>query len=99
MASPTEPAYTCQRCQGPLEGGEEVCPHCDFNPRDVGLRYAGYALVGVVVLFTAVTLLGGIYPIASVYVMLGVLAMFTLTSLLFVFSLFTRPYRLARLFA
>ena len=89
----------CKRCGGTLEGGEEICPHCSFHPRNEGLRYAGGFLLGVIILFTVVVLTGRIWPRLAAIGMIGVFVFFALAAIVFFISFLATPYRLGALFA
>lgn len=89
----------CKRCGFGLEGDEEGCPDCGFNPRQMGLRVSMGFLMVVAVSMTGVMLTApfwtGLAPL-----LLGLAAVsFGLSVVTFVVSFLATPYRLGSFFA
>lgn len=83
----------CSECGGPIDGSEEICPHCSFHPRDEWLRHSGVFMLLVAVLFTAVVLGGGTWPYLAAIGMLGVYLAFGLAVVTFVIGFMSTPAR------
>ena len=89
----------CNRCGCELEGAEEGCPRCGFNPRQMGLRVSMGFLLIVVCSMTAIVLSipiwTGLAPLLT-----GLAAVsFGLAVVTFLVSFFATPSRLGFLFA
>lgn len=89
----------CKSCGSEIEGDEEVCPHCSFHPRNIGLRFAGMFMLAVAILFTIVIMIGGTWPYIAGYAMAGLYVMFLFAVIAFVISFLATPYRFGGLFA
>ena len=86
------------RCGIELEEVPEVCPDCGFHPRDKGLKMTMYAMIGVMLLFLAATLLMHQWPvIAGGLLQLAGLG-FLIAVILLVLAFASNPYRLGWLF-
>ncbi|SDQ55959.1 hypothetical protein [Natronobacterium texcoconense] len=89
----------CKRCGYELEGGEEGCPHCGFNPRQMGLRVSMVLLLIVVGSMTVVMITTPVWPAFGPY-LVGITAIsFGLAVVTFVVSFLATPSRLGSLFA
>lgn len=99
MGNSDEVQPYCKSCNSEIEGTEEVCPHCGFHPRNVGLRYAALFMIGVALLFSFVILAGGTWPYLAGYAMLGVFLLFIVAIVVFVISFLATPYRFGGIFA
>lgn len=89
----------CKSCGSAIKGSEEICPHCSFHPRNIGLRYAAYFMLGVAILFSFVILTGGNWPHIAGYAMLGVFVLFLFALIVFIISFMATPHRFGGLFA
>jgi predicted nucleic acid-binding Zn ribbon protein len=84
----------CKQCGYELDGGESVCPRCQYSPRQRGLRVALGLLGGVVVCMSLVMVLPGIGPLLVRLAALG----FALSFVMFFVSFLATPHRLGSLF-
>lgn len=84
----------CKRCEYELDGGEDICPRCQFSPREKGLRVALVLLMTVAVSMT-ITLLAP--TIGPVLVYLAVVS-FLLSLVVFFVSFLATPHRFGSLF-
>lgn len=89
-----ETVRNCKRCEYELDGGESICPKCQFSPRDRGLRISLGLLVVVVV---SVTLMLFVPGLGRLLVRIAALS-FLLAFLVFFVSFLATPYRLGSLF-
>jgi hypothetical protein len=84
----------CKRCEYNLNGGEDICPRCQYSPRQRGLRVALWLLLMVVVFMSVLIL---VPSIGRVLIGLAGLAfLFSFATL--VLSFLATPYRLGGLF-
>lgn len=84
----------CKRCEYELEGGESICPRCQFSPRAKGLRVALALLMAVVVSMTLIMFVPGIGRL-----FIGIAAVSFLLSLVaFFISFLATPHRLGSIF-
>lgn len=84
----------CQRCGYGLQGGESVCPRCQYSPRQRGLRVALAFLMGVVISMTVVMFLPLLAPL-----LVGIAALsFVLCFGTIVISFLATPYRFGTVF-
>lgn len=89
----------CKRCGRELDGGEESCPHCGFNPRSMGLRVSMVLLLIVVVSMTVATFAASLW-VVIVPPLLGLAAIaFVLSVLTFLAAFVVTPYRLGSIFS
>ncbi|AGB37240.1 hypothetical protein [Natronococcus occultus] len=87
----------CERCGYELEGSEEGCPGCGFNPRQTGIRVSLGFLLVVVCSMTVLSIpvLAGLAPI-----LLAVAAVsFGLAVATFVLSVLATPARIGAVLA
>ncbi|AXR80506.1 hypothetical protein [Natrarchaeobaculum sulfurireducens] len=89
----------CKRCKCELEGGEEGCPQCGFNPRQTGLRVSMGLLLVVVVSMTVLTFPAAFWTGLEPFLLGLAVISFGLAVLLFLFSFLATPYRLSTVFA
>lgn len=88
----------CKRCGYELDGGEEACPRCQFNPRLKGLRVAmGFVLGMIVLMLFAMVALRTLPQFAPILVVLAGVS-FALAVITFLFSLTVTPHRFGSLF-
>lgn len=84
----------CHNCGIELTDSVESCPSCEFNPKDDGLRLAGYVLLLVPILWIiGIGFLAFDATIASTLLVLGMGACF-LSGLVYIVAMAARPYRL-----
>lgn len=89
----------CKRCHSDLTGDEEVCPHCGFNPRQMGLRVS-MTLLLVFVLSMSVIVLTGPFWAGPALLLLGLAAVsFGLAVVTFAVSFVVTPSRFGTVFA
>lgn len=88
----------CKRCGFDLEGGEEECPRCQFNPRLTGLRVSMGFLLLFVVTMTAIMVLLQVVPAVTTYLLVFAIGCFGLAVLTFFVSFLATPYRLGSVF-
>lgn len=88
----------CRRCGSVLEGGEEVCPHCHYSPRESGFRLGALLMVAVVVFFSISVMAGNYYPHFAAYTMLAATVGFVFTAVVVVVAFAAKPYHFASLF-
>lgn len=84
----------CKRCGYELEDGKEICPRCQFSPREKGLRVSLALLMVVVILVTLTMIVPSIGPLL---IRLSALS-FVLSVVVFVISFLATPYRFGSLF-
>lgn len=88
----------CKQCGCELEGGEEACPYCKFNPRLKGLRVA-MGLLGVFVIsMTTIMMLIPFWTGAAPLLLSIGLVSFALALVVFLFSFLATPYRFGWVF-
>lgn len=92
------PPY-CKRCGCELEGDEEGCPCCGFNPRQIGLRVSMAFLLVVAVSMTIVMLTAPFWTGLAPYLVGLAAVSFGLAVVAFVVSFLATPSRLGSLFA
>ncbi len=84
----------CKRCEYELEGGEDICPRCQFSPREKGLRVALALLTAVIVSMSITVIFPGIgrllVPVAG--------ASFVLSFVALVVSFLATPHRFGSFF-
>lgn len=88
----------CKQCGCELEGGEETCPRCQFNPRLKGVRLSMILFMVFVLSMTAIITLIPIWTGATSWLLTIGLISFILALVVFLFSLAVTPYRFASLF-
>lgn len=88
----------CRRCLSTVSVGEKVCPECDFNPKDIGLRITGYLLFLVPLSWVVAMLLEPFVPGLTFNLMAASLGIFVLSAVSFVISMAADPYRFGNLF-
>lgn len=84
----------CKQCDYELDGGESICPRCQFSPRQRGLRVALGLLLAVVISMTILRILPVFGPIL---VRIAAIA-FALSILVVFVSFFATPHRFGSLF-
>ena len=89
----------CNRCGGELEGSEEGCPTCGFNPRQQGLRVSLTLLLLVVVSMTVVTLTMPLSTALAPYLVGLAAVSFALAVVTLLVSFLATPSRFSFLFA
>lgn len=89
----------CNRCGGELDGGEEGCPRCGFNPRQQGLRVSMALLLIVVVSMTVVMLTMPFSTTLAPYLVGLAAVSFVLAVVTLLVSFLATPSRLGFLFA
>lgn len=88
----------CKRCGCELEGDEEACPRCGFNPRMKGLRVSMGLFMIVILSMTALTLLAPIW-VGPAPFLIGLAAIaFVLSVVVFLLAFLATPYRLGGVF-
>jgi len=88
----------CKRCGCELDGGEEACPRCRFNPKQKGLRLASGLLMAMVLLVSLAMLSSFLVPgVGGPMLVLAALS-FVLAAVTFFVSFAATPYRLGGLF-
>ena len=88
----------CKRCGVELEGGEQTCPHCRFNPRQKGLRIALGLFMVVVVAMTLLTLSIPLGTGLAPYLFTIAVFAFALSIVTFFLSFLITPYRFGSIF-
>lgn len=88
----------CTRCAYELEGGEEGCPGCGFNPRQQGLRVSMGLLLVVVGSMTILTLTMTVWTGLEPYLAGLAAVSFGLAIVTFVVSVLATPSRFGFLF-
>lgn len=88
----------CKRCGFELDGDEEACPRCQFNPRLKGLRVSLGFLMLVVLSMTALMLLAPFWTGPAPYLFNIAALAFVLSFLTFLVSFLATPYRLGSIF-
>lgn len=88
----------CRRCQVELEGGEQVCPRCNFDPKQIGLRIAGFAFLAVILSMIAAQITVFFYPTGGLVFMLLAGGAFVLSIITFLAAMLATPYRFGNLF-
>ncbi|WP_459890406.1 hypothetical protein [Halostagnicola bangensis] len=89
----------CKRCGCGLEGDEEGCPRCGFNPRQMGLRVSMVFLMVVVVSMSVITLMMPFWTGLAPFLAGLAVVSFGLAVVMFVISFLATPYRLGSIFA
>ena len=89
----------CNRCGGELEGNEEGCPACGFNPRQQGLRVSLALLLLVVVSMTVVTVTVPFSTAVAPYLVGLAAVSFALAVVTLLVSFLATPSRFSFLFA
>lgn len=89
----------CKRCGSELERGDESCPRCGFNPKQMGLRVSMVLFLVVVGSMTLVMVLPRFWIGLAPYLVGLAAVSFALTVLTFVVSFLITPYRFGSLFA
>lgn len=84
----------CKRCEYELQGGEETCPQCQYNPRLKGLRIAMGFLMLMVILMT-ITM---VVPQGGVWLVRAAAVLFVLSLVTFFLSFLVTPSRFGSLF-
>jgi len=88
----------CKQCGYELEGNEEECPRCGFNPRLKGLRVSMGLFMVVVLSMTALTLLGPVWIGPAPFLIWLALVAFSLSAVTFLVAFLATPYRLGGVF-
>ena len=89
----------CKRCGLELDGGEESCPRCHFNPKQMAMKLATVMLIGAIALIPLAYLSLFVIPRAGSYLVSGSFLLFGLAAVVFVLGLAVTPYRFGRLFS
>jgi len=84
----------CKRCEYELDGGEDICPRCQFSPRAKGLRISLGLLLAVVVSMTVLMFVPAIGPLLVHVAALS----FLLSIAMFLVSFLATPHRFGSLF-
>ena len=88
----------CKHCGSDLDGGQEQCPECGYNPRQKGLKLAmGFFLLFVISMSLIIVLLQ-FAPGVTSYLLLLAMLFFALAMSTYFISLLATPYRLGGLF-
>ncbi|WP_218818941.1 hypothetical protein [Halorubrum vacuolatum] len=81
-----------------MEGDEEACPKCQFNPKSTGLRVA-MGLFMIVVLAMSVTIVAGqLWPTLGRAMIAVSGVAFVLSVVVFFISFLVTPYRFGSVF-
>lgn len=88
----------CKKCGNQIDGGEEICPHCDFYPKDKGLRLAGLIMMAVILFFTVAIVIGNYYPYTAAYAVVAMILGFGAALMIVIISFIATPARLGSLF-
>ncbi len=98
MFGSSDRAPYCKRCGYELEGDEEECPECGYNPRQRGQKAAmGFFLLFVITMSSIIILLK-FAPGVTPTLLLVAIAFFVLAMGTYFTSLVATPYRLGGLF-
>lgn len=89
----------CRRCGLEVDRGVEICPHCDYNPRDRGFRLGTFTLIATIIFFSAAILLGNYFPHLSAYMIVGSFLGFFATAIIVIASFIVKPYHLTTIFS
>lgn len=89
----------CKRCGFELEGSEEECPQCEFNPKMKGLQVALSFLLVMVVAVSLSMFAPTVLPAAGPILVAIAAIAFPLAIVTLLFSFVVSPYRFAALFA
>jgi predicted nucleic acid-binding Zn ribbon protein len=88
----------CKRCGHELDGGEEFCPSCRYNPRERGLRVVMGLILVAAVSMMVLTLPPIPIPIPGRLLVLLAGLCFLLALVVLALSYVATPHRLGRLF-
>lgn len=88
----------CKRCGWELDGTEESCPRCGFNPRQKGVRVSMMLFMGFILLMTAVIVVLPVWNAPGPYLIALAAVAFVLAIVTFLVSLVATPHRLGWLF-
>lgn len=89
----------CKRCGCELDGDEEACPRCQFNPRLKGLRVSMGFFMLFVLSITAMALLLPVWTAPGPYLLDLALISFVLSVVIFFISFLATPYRFGSVFS
>ena len=84
----------CKRCDYDLNGGEDICPRCQYSPRQRGLRVAVWLILVVVVCMSVLIVVPSIGRV--LIGLAGFAFLFSFVTILI--SFLATPYRLGGLF-
>lgn len=89
----------CKRCRVELTGDERACPHCDYDPKQMGYRIATGGLIVLVlaVIAAQIAIYVGVPGIGMLFVLLAVIS-FVFAFCTFLLSMIMTPYRLGGVF-
>lgn len=88
----------CKQCGCELEGGEEVCPRCGFDPRSKGLRVSMGFFMIVIVAMSLLLFVPSVLPTLVPALIATAILSFAFSLLIFLLSFVATPYRLGSLF-
>ena len=89
----------CKRCGLELDGDEESCPRCQFNPKQMAMKLATVMLIGAIAMIPLAYLSLFVGPRAGPYLVRGSYILFALAAAVFVLGLAVTPYRFGSLFS
>lgn len=98
MVSTDDTGPRCHNCGGSVSGSEAVCPHCQFDPRDSGLRIAIGLLIGAVTAIALAMASISIAPTAGTYLVVGGFLLLALAGIAFLLAFLVTPSRFSTLF-
>lgn len=88
----------CKQCGYELEGGEEECPRCGFNPKMKGLRVSLGFLLVVVVSVTLSMFAPTVFPASGPVLVAAAAIAFPISVVTLFVSFIVTPYRFGRPF-
>jgi len=88
----------CKQCGYEMDGGEESCPRCRFNPKQKGLRVASGFLMAMVLLVSLAMVSTFVVPGFSGPMLVLAALSFVLALVTFFVSFAVTPYRFGGLF-
>lgn len=88
----------CKRCKVELEGDEQACPRCGFEPRETGFRLSGFGMLVLIGSMIGAQISLVTLPGVSIYFLLLAVLGFVFALSMFLLSLLVTPYRFGGLF-
>lgn len=88
----------CRRCQAELEDGVSVCPGCNYAPKQIGLRVAGFAFLAVIIFMIGAQFTVLVYPTGGLVFMLLAGVAFVISIITFLVAMTATPYRFGGVF-
>lgn len=89
----------CHSCGGKLAGDETVCPHCQFDPRDIGFRVAIALVIGAVGAIVLAMASITVAPTAGMYLVFGGFLLLGLAGVVFLLAFLATPSRFSTVFS